>query len=676
MAENYINKIKIGDDEFDIQASSIGNVSEVNLASGTKNGKVRINDKGNVSVESLSKNVNLEAEKNIQLKAKEDIIFDSKRRIQGGGGNEVHLKFEYDDWEQGSSNNLDDEKWAELKVEARNMDLRCKDHGGLALQPCGIDGNGNENKIKFESSRKVDANTEIPDDLRRNSTNYNYSDYYSNEGGKGVEFGTFNNEHTSLYTKDYRFNGDGKVYSVTRGTITNNSGKFDYPTQEDDFKDIPVDDAGIQGTYNSTSGKWEKSSSSDGKYLVESSWNSIIKTAHALNDQSWTNTNISGKGNLQITVADEVEWVATIDNGNAIVLKPDKQDPKRKYVGDGNVYQLDDNNFYTCQLKSNGDHHLNLEADSTIKLESGYDDIELTAKNDKIQMSAPVGSIQLETQKVDFSNTPEVSFMAKKINKKGVFEETNAVLTITSLNSLPKTIYETNDYIRITNDNLYTADNTTYIPQLIIGKTRVYKNSSATTDPVKDDVYFVKHGGATFLVEINSSLEAKKNPKICDTDHTILYTGADTVFQPNTNTTTGITLYTDSTAKTTATEGFYLVEEDNNTYIIYIDSNNERAEFIYRIDSTDPENPINLTSTSVLATEYIATGYDKITFGGDDQIQGTEKPVQPGNQLTFGTSSCNLNDIITLVNYFKNGDGQNMGPWNNNIIDDQGGLGK
>ena len=110
------------------------------------------------------------------------------------------------------------------KMRARAFDFRCMNHGGIALQIAGTDNAGKENKIKFESDRTTEPGA---------------SASYCGEGGKGVEFGTFNNLHTSLYTGDYRFKGDAKVYGVTRNTpVETSTGKIDYPTQGDDFKDV------------------------------------------------------------------------------------------------------------------------------------------------------------------------------------------------------------------------------------------------------------------------------------------------------------------------------------------------------------------------------------------------------------------------------------------------------
>lgn len=187
---------------------------------------VELNSKGNFSIESLTKHVNIESAKGVQIKPTTTIIMDSSRRIESGKGNEIQVEAKFDDFGDTAYDGYDgcDEEWAELKLNSRNLDLRCHDHGGIALQIAGKDKYGNENKIKFESDR---------------TNSISESGNYDGEGGKGLEFGTFNNLHSSLFTKDYRFNKNGKVFAVTRGPLeTNDKGKTDYPTQPDDFKDI------------------------------------------------------------------------------------------------------------------------------------------------------------------------------------------------------------------------------------------------------------------------------------------------------------------------------------------------------------------------------------------------------------------------------------------------------
>lgn len=117
-----------------------------------------------------------------------------------------------------------------LKVRANAIDLRCEDHGGIAIQPKGYDSDGNMNKIKFEHG-----------------------------GGDGLEFGTFNTEKSSLFTNEYRFNKNGEIYLATReydqtyeaNPKTDDQGIFDntptgkdatnahkWQKQEDDFYDV------------------------------------------------------------------------------------------------------------------------------------------------------------------------------------------------------------------------------------------------------------------------------------------------------------------------------------------------------------------------------------------------------------------------------------------------------
>lgn len=146
---------------------------------------------------------------------------------------EMQIKVRNDKWNGGECVGSTGPIYAKMK--ARAFDFRCHDHGGIALQIAGHDSAGNENKIKFESDR---------------TTAIGATPAYCKEGGKGLEFGTFNNEHTSLYTGDYRFKGDANVFGVTRNTpVLDDKGKTDYPTQGDDFKDV-IDVLTPRATWN------------------------------------------------------------------------------------------------------------------------------------------------------------------------------------------------------------------------------------------------------------------------------------------------------------------------------------------------------------------------------------------------------------------------------------------
>lgn len=194
---------------------------------------------------------------------------------QTSGGSEdtfdidkIKINFRTDKWKNSTDNTptrIGDIGPVDVKLRAKSFDIRCHGNqpgGGIALQPSGSDPNGFENKIKFESSRISELNDTAA---------------YETEGGQGLEFGTFNNEHTSIYTKDYRFNADGVVYAVTRDNIetSQDTGKVDYPTQGDDFKDIPLTQEGSQCTYDSTNG-W---TAPQGETIMSCTWEDIIKAA-------------------------------------------------------------------------------------------------------------------------------------------------------------------------------------------------------------------------------------------------------------------------------------------------------------------------------------------------------------------------------------------------------------
>ena len=264
----YIEKFKKGDDEYNIKAASaetaivadraitadtVDSIGNVRKYSGFYDGKQReglqiinnsgegsealieLNDKGNFALESKTKHLNLESAKGIQIKPTATLTLDSTRRIIAGKGNEIQVEARFDDFGEVTGYKGADEEWAELKINSRNLDLRCRDHGGIALQIAGKDSDGNENKIKFESDR---------------TNSISETGTYNGEGGKGLEFGTFNNLHSSLYTGDYRFRGNGMVYGVLReAPVQTETGKWDYPTQSDDFKD-PTGSTTPRATWN------------------------------------------------------------------------------------------------------------------------------------------------------------------------------------------------------------------------------------------------------------------------------------------------------------------------------------------------------------------------------------------------------------------------------------------
>lgn len=244
---------KINETVGAINNSGSGNNTDIDIL---KN--VYINEKGNLNIETSAEigntkkgKINIESMDDIQIKPGDDITFYSHHRE--GNEDEVAIKImngaelipEKTDYpvklqvncseislttkdknlhpkDKDKANVLDitvnqsKNKKGYLKVRAQAIDLRCEEHGGIALQPKGKDGAGNMNKIKFEHG-----------------------------GGDGLEFGTFNTERSSLFTDEYRFNKEGVIKIATRQKEV--SDKYDgsdettqykYTKQSDDFYDV------------------------------------------------------------------------------------------------------------------------------------------------------------------------------------------------------------------------------------------------------------------------------------------------------------------------------------------------------------------------------------------------------------------------------------------------------
>ena len=225
-----------------------GDTSNVKVLEFTKKTKNN-NYKGTNVTLSSNNNINIEPREsvegtkggNISFKPGDDIEFCSHHRpasnqdevsikIIDGDENPVKLQLNAAEMtlttkdKQGNNSNVFDitvnsakNTRGYLKVRAQAIDLRCEDHGGIALQPKGEDSNHHMNKIKFEHG-----------------------------GGDGLEFGTFNTEHTSLFTEDYRFNKNGIIKLATRQTEVSDKADPNDPTTaykyvkntDDDFYDF------------------------------------------------------------------------------------------------------------------------------------------------------------------------------------------------------------------------------------------------------------------------------------------------------------------------------------------------------------------------------------------------------------------------------------------------------
>ena len=273
-----------------------------------------LNDKGNLCLETTAENtpankkgkLNIESRDDIQIKPGDDIMLYGDHRgegktdevsikvMDGTGEDDVPAKLQVNmseitlttkDKTGNDSNVLDininraKNTKGYLKVRAQAIDLRCEDHGGIALQPKGEDSDHNMNKIKFEHG-----------------------------GGDGLEFGTFNTEKTSIFTDEYRFNKEGVWKMATRSKVASDKADASDPTttykyvkQADDFYDI-ID-------------------SSDAVATTES----IIKSSNALNGTNIRTVNNGRKLSISTQKA-TVTLIAADNYENYSNVQPITQD--------------------------------------------------------------------------------------------------------------------------------------------------------------------------------------------------------------------------------------------------------------------------------------------------------------------------------------------------------------
>ena len=283
-------------------------VDEINSGAGSgslvdASGVVSVNSKGNTTI-SATKHVNIEPAYDatgssngkygdVQIKPGDDITLESHHRStdkrdeitiktsngeSGSSKAPVKLQFIAADMtlsskgKTGNDSNVmninvtDGTGKGYLKVRAQAIDLRCEEHGGIALQPKGEDSQHHMNKIKFEHG-----------------------------GGDGLEFATFNTEKTSIFTDEYRFNKDGIWKMATRTKET--SDKYDLNDPTTRYKYVKAAD----DFYDNIDVTDEQCTTKD-----------IIKTAFAMNGGKDRHTKITNKGAIEI--ATNATYVVAIQN--------------------------------------------------------------------------------------------------------------------------------------------------------------------------------------------------------------------------------------------------------------------------------------------------------------------------------------------------------------------------
>lgn len=531
----FIDKIQAGGVDYDIAATSLGTkVSGYSFTSaGTyiegidiynanveqKEGKVSgydalvtLNQKGNLSLES-PKHINLEPGQGVQFKPITTMIIDTGNRIEKNGMdndfNESIWEVKFDDYSKlPTEEKTKYDEYGYLKMKARAIDLRCLKHGGIALQIAGKDSAGHENKLKFESDR---------------TSNINEGGTYNGEGGKGLEFGTINNLHTSIYTKDYRFNNEAKVYAVKR-VISATTDKVDYQTQKDDFKDILLDSGQTPCVCDGTN--WTNA--------YGASWWEIVNVARKYADGKIGGGSGSGSP-IDPDIYATKTWVEekgyiTV-SGLPVALK------QIRITENGNL-EITSSGLTDASLNPS---NLNLESDNKVKV-SAQNDVEINAKgaeNDiildatnnviinagKVKLWGVGGEESAKTAMVEaekgilMGETPSIKFMTAKISAKAKLTEITSMLEIGMFNNFANTTYYdgVNKKVHVPMDfTVFYTDasaTTLYKPTTSSSKTYVYYADG--TQPNDGEVHFVKNEDLNdvFIVEINKDKQAKKEPK-------------------------------------------------------------------------------------------------------------------------------------------------------------------
>ena len=338
------------------------------------------------------------------------------------------IKVRYDKWHNGIVDESQKCGPIGLQVKARAIDLRCHDHGGIALQIAGQDGSNHENKIKFESDR---------------TTNIGEDATYASVGGKGLEFGTFNNLHTSLYTGDYRFKDDAYVYGVTRGPLETNTltGKIDYPTQYDDFKDI------LNETHKAT-------------------WKEIIDVARAYKDGTLSAGGGSGSGseggNVDLSAYATNAALAEV---NTLASEAKTTAENAKTAVDGLTGLTTDVDFLKGRVYRKGKNG-NVEIDATGLKQYG-------TENDASTEGQPDASGIINSASLDLVNDGKIAVKASKEFEIGA-ESIIVPITINKNGKIQCGNYETDKE---------TATNTTLYPKFSVSIENKY---TGTTEAIKN----------------------------------------------------------------------------------------------------------------------------------------------------------------------------------------------
>lgn len=437
-----------------------------------------------------------------EIKIDSKKAFDGKdnlgNTLDGFDSNEMHVKMFVDKWnggvpEEGTAGPI------QAKLQARSFDVRCYGHGGIALQIAGEDGSGHENKIKFEASRTSEIESAAT---------------YATEGGKGLEFGTFNTQHTSLYTGDYRFKGNAEVYGVSRYPLSATStGKIDYPTQADDFKDVI--DVTKHATWNEIIGVArayaDGTISNGGSSVTDGSGTTVDMSAYATTASLQTVSNVATEA---LNLAKSANEDSAILAKNAfsktkkghLKLSSENCDVAEVSHTDESGAAVIDTAAFNANLNIESNGVVKISSDAGVEIESPMLTIDSEAKeveldSTKISLTNSGSVVNIEAEKgVSLSITPSIYSVGTKVSTKGKLETSDLTINLAYLNNNSNNVYIVDGKVHIPYElkTFYKAGSTEaspiiYDPATDTSKTIVYADVNATTNiDVTDGYYYIK----------------------------------------------------------------------------------------------------------------------------------------------------------------------------------------
>ena len=446
---------------------------------------------------------------------------------------------------------------------------------------------------------------------------------FEHGGGDGLEFGTFNAEKTSIFTDEYRFKKDGIWKMATRETEVSGKDIIDEGTipagksatgllkyKKNNAANNQAKTLADLKTYEAPDDFYDFIDTED----VQTTTESIIKTAAALNND-YIETSLSSKKNLSIGARSTYKIIAYtgVLDGNELTFVID--DLNKSYFKDDLKLILSG----ATKLSDYIDTKLPFLVDGVAYRLSG----DITPKvalesEEEVDLDAKYGDVVITSGDTIKCEAPEIRLNAINKDKSGGMVNFGATQDVVFLtNKLTKSL------------NVEAAANPTKI------KLQLQNNYQ---EPVFWDSSINK-----FRIPLKKIY--------LDNQHTEELTPS--------NYANGLAVYFEDGTR---------VPADYTCFMGYTQSGNTS---IYKVGTKGSENVLKKTLGNAVAT-YTGTTAQTLGTEVTNSISNIkfELSTYDGQGTTtvapeefVSVSEVSLEDIITLVNYFKTGGGVANGPW-------------